>query len=275
MKYVIFFALSLPNILLAWGPTGHRVVGEVAQKHLDSSTERKISKLLDGQSLAQVANWPDAIKSDPTNYSKTFSWHYTDWKNSDAEYQYENNNGSLIKSIEDNLKIVKNTKASKSERAFALKFVVHLVGDLHMPLHVGNGMDHGGNLCKVVFHGTLTNLHQLWDEKLIEFTRLSFTEMTSFLNILPKEEMKKIQSGTIVDWARESKDIRDTLYPAEKGTTTRTLPEEKKYCLKDSALTQEELPQLGYDYSYKFMPIVERRLVEAGLRLAWILNQSL
>jgi hypothetical protein len=258
--------------LLAWGPVGHRVVGDVAQKYLSSKVQKIVTELLDGQSLAQVSNWPDEIKSEPDVYAHTYVWHYTDWPDHQDHYEPSPTSGSLVKAIENNLEVYRNKKASKQERAFALKFLVHLVGDLHMPLHVGNGLDKGGNQCKVTFHKVESNLHKVWDEDMINQTRLSFTELSLFIDIISKQERQKIQQGTILDWTKESKELRNTVYPAEVvPAPIENAGASKNYCQKEYT---GELPQLAYDYSYRFMPIVERRLLEAGLRLAMLLNEN-
>lgn len=276
MKILALMSLSLLSFnAFSWGPTGHRVVGEIAQKHLKWKTKKKIKKILDGESLARVSNWPDKIKSDPDKYAHTFSWHYTTWADTSKPFAPQAGEGSLVSAIEDQLKVLKTRKTTKAEKAFALKFLVHLVGDLHMPLHVGNGTDRGANDCKVTFHREKVNLHRLWDEKLIEFTRLSFTEMTRFIDIKSKKEEKEMSGGSVVDWARESALLRPSAYPEEVATDKKGVEGKPNYCQRDLALTNEELPRLGYQYSYKFMPIVEKRLYQAGLRLARLLDDAL
>jgi len=273
--------LSILNSAFAWGPTGHRVVGEVAQKYLTLLTKIKIKKLTNGHSLAQFATWPDEIKSDPDKYSHTYHWHYTDWPNGQDKYSTKDNHGSLITSLEDNLKILKNKKLSNDERSKALKFVIHLMGDLHQPLHIGNGTDRGGNNCKVVFHKQLINLHRLWDADMINFTNLSYTELSNFVNVTSKSAVKEIKKGNVLSWAKETKNLRESIYPIDGQTTKQDNPKvpqvtgERRYCQKDNTLTETELPQLGYRYSYVFMPIVEKRLLYAGIRLAKVINDAL
>ncbi|MFT6067812.1 MAG: hypothetical protein ACJAT2_001155 [Bacteriovoracaceae bacterium] len=277
MKSIIVLgAMLLSTASFAWGPTGHRIVGQIAENHLKLLTKRRVKKLLDGESLARVSNWPDKIKSDPDNFGHTYSWHYTDWADTTIEYNRTDNSGSLVASIESNLSTLKNEKATKAERAFALKFLVHLVGDIHQPLHVGNGLDRGGNRCRVVYQGEETNLHNLWDEKLIEFTRLSFTEYSKFIDIKSKKENRDLNDGSPLSWAKESADLRPSLYPeevnqvvAKNGATLRN------YCNKDLNLPVDQLPKLGYTYGYKLIPLMEKRMLQAGLRLAKLINDAL
>ncbi len=278
---ILLFALISTLMLtdaLAWGPTGHRVVGDIAEKYISKKTKQKIDKILDGHSMARASNWPDEVRSDPTNYSHTFPWHYTDWPDHHQDYDPSASSGTLITAIDNNKKILLSATAKPEDKKMALQFLIHLIGDLHMPLHVGNGLDRGGNSCKVVFHKNLTNLHKLWDEDMIDFTRLSYSELSIFVDVVSKDEIKKIQSGTVLDWARESKNLRNMIYPAELTPTVAqqvlaTDPNLKNYCNRELNLPQEALPQLGYEYSYQFIPVVHKRLLEGGLRLAMVLEE--
>jgi hypothetical protein len=263
--------LSISNAF-AWGPTGHRVVGEVAEKYLKKKVLKKITKILDGDTLARVSNWPDKIKSEPETYKHTYRWHYTDWPNEAVTYKAEGNNGSLITAIEDNIKVIADKNKTKAEKRFAISFIVHLIGDLHQPLHVGNGLDRGGNNCKVLFHKELVSLHRLWDVSLIAKTKLTYTELAKFIDTPKKGEIKAHQASTLLDWANESKALREELYPAEITPSTGL---QKNYCMRDLVLLETERPALSYGYSYKFMPIVEKRLFQAGVRLAKVLNDNL
>ena len=272
---LVLLTVSFSINALSWGPTGHRIVGEIAQQHLSPNVQRKVKSLLDDQSLAQVSTWADEIKSDPDNYRHTYSWHYMTWPAGQDEYEYHGE-GSLLQSIQDNLKTIKSSSATKMAKATALKFLVHLVGDLHQPLHVGNGQDMGGNTCQVIFHGERTNLHALWDEKLIEKNLLSFTEYVSFL--MEKKEFLKINETErrILGWAKESRTLRDLIYPAEveKPKKHGKVILVKDYCRRDIDHMDSELPKLGYKYSYQFKEDMEKRLLLGGIRLGEIINET-
>jgi hypothetical protein len=275
MKSLMLALMLLSVNAFGWGPTGHRVVGAVAEKHLDSSVHSKIIKILEGQSLSRVANWPDEIKSEPVKYSYTFNWHYTDWADDVHDHDETNSSGKLLSSINDQIAVLKNQEATNEAKAFALKFIIHLVGDLHQPLHVGNGLDQGGNFCKVIFQGQPMNLHSLWDEGLINFTKLSYSELADYVS--QGHSVQQIQawkSGTVLEWALESKELRGKIYP-ENVNPTQAPMSIKQYCRKDVVVTSEETPKLSYEYTYKFVPVVEQRLYQAGLRLALVLNEAL
>jgi len=273
-SFILVLGLMSANAF-AWGPTGHRVVGAVAEKHLDIAVHSKIFKILGGQSLSRVANWPDEIKSEPAKYSYTFNWHYTDWADDAHDHDETTSSGKLLGSIKEQVAVLKNPEATDEAKVFALKFIIHLVGDLHQPLHVGNGLDQGGNLCKVTFQGQAMNLHALWDEGMINFTKLSYSELADYVSQgRTREEILAWKSGTVVDWALESKELRGKIYPENVLPTPEPMSV-KQYCRKDIVVTAEETPKLSYDYSYKFVPVVEQRLYQAGVRLAMVLNEAL
>ncbi len=275
MKIIICLLIVLSSKVYAWGPTGHRAVGAVAEKFLDPFVAAKVYKILDGNSLSRVSNWSDEIKSEPDTYSYTFNWHYTDWKDEDHQHDETNSSGKLLTVIKEQLTVLKDPQSSDDKKVFALKFIVHLVGDLHQPLHVGNGLDMGGNKCKVMFHKRETNLHALWDEGMIDFTKLSFSELAQYVSQGRSiEDVRSWKTGDVVEWALESKKLRSLIYPND------ILPSEtpasvKQYCRSDIVVTAEAMPKLSYEYSYRFVPIMEQRIFQAGLRLAVLLNSAL
>lgn len=279
----IFFPLAFGLVSLifseayAWGPTGHRVVGQIAEKHLTPRALSKVNEILKGDGLAKVANWPDEIRSEPQTYSNTYVWHYTEWKDNSDDHAENQSTGLLLTAINNHLEILKSDSAKIEEKLMSLKFIVHLIGDLHQPFHVGNGFDRGGNNCKIVFFNNPTNLHKVWDEDMIDSSKLSFTEIASFVEQgLTPQGKESIQSGDFNSWAKESKDIRTIAYPAEVTPPTpipllQNISESKSYC--GTTVPVELQPKISYDYNYRFMSTLHRRLLQGGLRLAMVLNQ--
>lgn len=272
MKTLIIAMTLASAQCFAWGPTGHRTVGAVAEKFLKPEALKEVTSILSSQSLSRVSTWSDEIKSEPQTYSYTYNWHYTDWKDEDHNHDETNSSGKLLTAIKEQVAILKDPESDKDKKAFALKFIVHLVGDLHMPLHVGNGLDQGGNKCRVIFQGRNTNLHALWDEGMIDFTNLSYTELADYVSQgRTVAEISSWKSGDVTDWALESKVLRSEIYP-ENVVASPVPMSLKEYCRADIVVAAEVMPKLSYEYSYKFVPIVEKRLFQAGLRLATILN---
>lgn len=275
MKFLFLSLLLVTGKAFGWGSTGHRAVGAVAEKYLDPAVAVKLLAITGGQTLSRVSNWPDEIKSEPETFSHTYNWHYTDWKEEDHEHDETKSQGKLLTAINEQLAVLKDAQSSKDKKAFAVKFIVHLIGDLHQPLHVGNGLDQGGNKCRVQFHKKDTNLHALWDEGMIDFTNLSFTELANYVaQGRSREDILSWKTGDVVSWAKESKVLRSTIYP-EDVTPASAPMSVKQYCRSDVVVTAAEMPKLAFEYSYRFMPVVEKKIFQAGLRLAVILNSAL
>ena len=248
--FLLLFSLQLSVASdLVWSKTGHRVVGEIASQHLSKKAAKAIDAILDGQSLAEASTFADEIKSD-TLYRKFSAWHYVNYPaNKKYGDQPPSADGDLLTGIEQCLTILSSADSSKKEKAFYLRLLVHLVGDLHQPLHVGRLEDKGGNDIQLQWFGKGTNLHRVWDSNLIDNYDMSYTELANNLPRLSKTEKKAIVKGTIYDWAEESQDLANKVYESiEIGEN------------------------LSYRYSYDWWDTVELQLEKGGLRLAIMLN---
>ena len=232
-----------------WSKTGHRVVGEVAQEHLNGKARKAIAKLLDGQSLAVVSNFADEIKAD-TTYRKYSAWHYVNIPKGKTYDEVEPSKyGDLVIGVRTCITNIKEEGTTKEEKAFYLKMLVHLIGDLHQPMHVGRLGDKGGNDIQVQWFNESSNLHRVWDSDLINQNGMSYTEMSAALPHLNKIQKEAIQQGDLLDWVEESHLMADKLY--------------------DSVEVGEKL---YYRYGYVWWPTVEIQLHKGGLRLAKVLN---
>ena len=260
----------------AWGQTGHRAIGEIAEAHMRPETVKKARALLDGHDLAYASTWADEIRSDPKRYGHTFNWHYTTWQDEDERFHSADetkDTGFLLTQVDKQLAILKNTRAPKTERAEALRFVVHLVGDAHQPLHVGGGNDRGGNTCRVTWFGKATNLHSVWDGEIIESNGLSYTELAEFASQgRTAADIAAAKRGDLRSWSQESKKLRADLYPPEAVAPNAPVTY-LTYCREPVAA--EAMPKLGYEYGYRFLPVVYDRLYLAGVRLARLLDETL
>lgn len=253
MKHLFLIVFLMSHVSFSsfgWGQNGHRVVGQLAEWHLSKKAKKNIEALLKGETLPMVANWMDEIRSDD-RYDYATTWHYLtveDGKNYDPSIQEKDGDayGQLLIIIE----ALKNEELSDKEEIEFLKMLVHLVGDLHQPLHVGRGDDRGGNDIDVYYFNQRTNLHSVWDTKMIEGQNLSYTEMAQHLlnTRTDKQIEKKLQAADPSDWLKEAQSIRPMVYD---------IPENNR---------------LSYEYNYKYFDLVEDRLFAAGIRLAGILN---
>ena len=152
-KSCLLLLLTLPShYAFAWGATGHRSIGLIAQQHMTPAALKRAEQILEGHNLAYVSTWADEIRSDPKKYGDTFNWHFTTWQDEVELHNanLENKSTGFLLSKVNQQSVVRNpAKSTLAEKAIALRFLVHLIGDLHQPLHVGGSNDQGGNACKV------------------------------------------------------------------------------------------------------------------------------
>lgn len=249
----LFLAVLIAQVSFAnatvWSKTGHRVTGEVAQKHLTRKAKKAIAELLNGQSLAQVSTFGDEIKADRA-FREFSPWHYVNFPLDKAYTDVEPSaEGDLVAGIQKCIAVVKDKNSSLADKQFYLKFLVHLIGDLHQPLHVGRKEDKGGNDIQVQWFGKGSNLHRVWDGDMIDDYGMGYTELASNLPEITKAQIKTIQEGDVYTWVEESQELVKKVYgSAEAGE------------------------KIGYRYSYDWWPTVERQLQKGGLRLAAVLN---
>ena len=248
--FTVLIVLSISVSAFSWGKTGHRVVGHVAQQHLSKKANKRINKILTDYSLEMSGNFMDFIKAD-TTYRHMGSWHYVSIPDGKTYADItKSKKGDVIWAIETLINELK-TKDFKivPNEEFAIMALVHFVGDIHQPLHVGLAEDRGGNSVKIEFFGEQTNLHRLWDTDLIEHQGLSYTEWGNHINRgVDKLQVLAWQGNTVREWAAESQQLRTACYDFGEYTN------------------------LKYKYIYRHMATVELRLEQAGVRLAGVLN---
>ena len=254
---IIFLAgaLLFAEPVFSWGVTGHRTVAEIAQQHLTKRARKELQKLTGKETLAWWSNWPDFIKSDST-WNHASPWHYVDLPGHMEKQKFIEDlkklpGKNLYTQILAMVAELKNSSLPAEQRRVALYFLIHLVGDLHQPLHVGRDEDAGGNKIVVYWFDKKTNLHTLWDSMLIEFQQYSYTEYARLLNIREPEQVKRWQSSSLEEWFYESHVVSDSIYDAS--------PNEAK---------------LGYRYNFQFQKILDEQLLKGGVRLAELINQA-
>ncbi|WP_421133209.1 S1/P1 nuclease [Alteromonas sp. A079] len=243
--------LFITSPAFGWGQTGHRITGAIAQQYLSPLSYAAVSELLPTSNLAQASTYADEMRSDPSEFwQRTASpWHYVTVP--EGKHYHDvgaPKQGDAMTALTRYTETLTSPNASQDEKRLALRFIVHIIGDLHQPLHAGNGKDKGGNDVKVRFFWEDSNLHRVWDSQMIEQRGLSYTEWTEWLNndITPKNIRKWASVDPLV-WIQESTALRDTIYP-------------------------EDANKMSYDYLYNHLPTVKERLQTAGVRIAMYLN---
>lgn len=271
------FALLLPAPALAWGEYGHRSVAAIAWTELDPATRREIAQLLAHsraldtpecrvRTIEDAAYWPDCIRQYGERFNYTFSWHYQDidvCRAFDVKEGCKDGNCASVQ-IQRNLKLLANRKLPARERLLALIFVVHLVGDIHMPLHVGEHGDNGGNLISSSYGaiGGKLNLHSIWDSLLAE--RAISTPPGGphgVMSTFAPADIAAMRQGKLEDWMRESWQLsRDDVYGlmfANPCAGKQTGP-----VAVDAALVE------------KLTPILRLQIARGGVRLAKVLEEA-
>ena len=253
MKKSILTSLLLTIACLnawAWGQKGHDVTAYIAEQHLTPTAKAAVESILDGRSIIYWANWLDnASHQRPLAYTKT--WHY---KNIDEGVRYEeapaNPAGDAVTAIKSRIEILNNPETSLEERQLALKILIHVVGDIHMPLHMGHATDLGGNRIKVKFFNRENNLHSVWDSSLPESAhKWSYTEWQQQIDRANPALQTEIISGTVDDWAKETVAIASDVYTYFQPGAN-----------------------ISYNDIARWTPTIEQQFLRGGLRLAPLLN---
>jgi hypothetical protein len=242
----ILSSFSFLDNSVVWGEIGHKVVGEIAERKLNPDVKIIVSDLLDGESMASASTWADEIKSDPL-YKQYSPWHYVNMP-LDKEYSdiQKNPKGDIVITLKESIRVLKSSSSDKETKAFYLKFLIHLMGDIFQPLHTGKFEDRGGNDIKLTFLGKPTNFHIVWDVHIIEHLNFNYMDLSNELM-----SMKEVNySLSPDDWVYETHQDVKILYAEIKN---------KK--------------EIDNDYINDKVPFIKQQLFKAGSTLAEILNE--
>ncbi|PZX57983.1 S1/P1 nuclease [Algoriphagus chordae] len=243
------FVFLIATQSFAWGQLGHYLIGYMAEMQLKRSVRKKVEKVLYPMSIGRSGTWMDEIKSDRA-FDYANPWHYMTSIAGEYDESIQEKGGNVYAEI---IRIKSELKAgnlSPEKEAEMLKMLIHLVEDIHQPLHVGTGEDRGGNDVKLSYFGRSTNLHAVWDSSIIEGWNMSYTEIGDELSgRLNKDLIAGYRAGGIDTWLAEAVAARPLIY---------NLPENKK---------------LSYNYGFDTRATIEERLIAASIRLAQILEE--
>ncbi|HMI04305.1 MAG TPA: S1/P1 nuclease [Pedobacter sp.] len=239
----------------AWGMLGHRIVGQIAENHLSAKARKALRAILGDESTAMASNWGDFIKSDPA-YNYLYNWHFVnlpeglDKRGVDA-FLDEEKAANVYNKIPEMIAVLKDTKSTADQKKLALRLLIHLVGDLNQPMHTARKDDLGGNKVYVTWFGEKSNLHRVWDESLIGYQELSYTEYAAAIDHPTKDQLNAWKSASLKDFVYGS-------YVA---------------CNKIYANTKAE-DKLSYKYNFDFVGLLNEQLLKGGICLANILNDT-
>jgi S1/P1 Nuclease len=242
--------------LISWGVTGHRTIGRIAANHLSPQASAAVRELLGNETLAEASTWADEVRSQP-EYRHTGPWHYinlplgltyADFEKTVKGMTQENVYSALLQQEQ----VLGSTASSTPQKIEALKFIVHFVGDLHQPMHVSRDEDKGGNTIQVNYAGVGTNLHALWDSKLLDHLGLDDQQLASTCDHASAAQVAAWQSDPLIKWIWESYEISSKLYAEIDAMNSRSIDD---------------------SYYQAHIQIVEQRIEMAGVRLAGVLNR--
>jgi hypothetical protein len=245
--------LCLPFATMAWGTNGHRICGEIASTYLTPKAKAAIKQILGNESIAMASNWADFIKSDD-RFRYLSSWHYVDF---DKAYTLPEMEAYLAKDTDADaytklnfmIAELKKPNLSKQNKLLYLRMVIHVVEDVHQPMHTAHKDDKGGNDFKLNWFGKPTNLHSIWDSELIDFQQLSYTEYANAINHTTAAQRAEWQKASIAEWLYESNQLAEKLYTDVK-----------------------QGDNLSYAYNFSHIDILNQQMLKAGVRLAGVLN---
>ena len=260
MKYiakisiVIMIAL-LPFQSMAWGLLGHRIVGEIADSYLSKKAKKEIYKILGTESVAMSSNWADFIKSDPA-YGYLYNWHFINFKSGLTQNQFQgyldaDTATDAYTKINFLTAELKKKDLEQDKKLLYLRMLIHIAGDVHQPLHAGKLEDLGGNKIKVLWFKDSVNLHQVWDDRLINLQQLSYTEYATAINHATSEQSTQWLKEPVGTWLYQSYQTAEKIYSDIK------VPDQK----------------LDYKYNFNYLETLNTQLLKGGVHLAGLLNE--
>lgn len=242
----VFLALCTFSQAFAWGPRGHKIVAQIARHYTDKSVMDSVEHYLDDISLEKAGYWMDEMMMN-SSYDFMLPWHFV-MIDSDKTY-VRTNKPDIITVLENTIAALKKRPINEKEMFLSLKIVTHLIADIHQPLHCGFAKDKRGAAVKLRFFFKSTNLHDIWDNDILDYQSLTAEDCLRLGSQLTKKDIANYQKIDVISWMEESRELLSYVYDF-KGN------------------------KVGDEYLEKVTPIVKMQLLKAGLRLAAVLNQT-
>ncbi len=301
---VLVLTLAYVDSAYSWGDLGHSTVGYIADYKLTKKARNLVYQIIGPEPLALSAVFPDHVRSD-NRYNSFVLYHFlevklgktfADLKLSDRA---EKDADTIISQAP---ALLVDPSLSRDQKMILLRYLVHLVGDVHQPLHIGNGLDRGANLCDIKWTHPSTgkteieNLHSFWDDRIMSFIEQDFRNAApagkkpwfgyrEFGDMLLKKNQsqadvvnyEKVVRDIPGTWYTESQELQAIAYP--NAATVK--PKDRAYCktvdengkIINGIYDAGKIPEITSDFVKKAIPAVKRRLLMAGFRLAGVLNQ--
>lgn len=243
MKRILLLAFVVvsTNFAFGWGQNGHQIVGKLADQYLTPEARKQIQAILGDETMGQAGLWMDDYQVN-TDYKKQVNWHYV--------YKDKEFADDAVAKLTEFTEVLKNSEAPKEEKLLALRCIIHITGDIHLPIHTGYYKDKGGHKPNLKWEGSdeKTNLHKVWDTDMLYMYN---TDVDAYVNELQAkvtaEEKKTWATDDFNQWVTESQELLGQAYDFEG----RTIPT---------------------SYYEENIVVVNERLAMASVRLANLLN---
>ena len=254
MTLFLTVALLIPLRSLAWAAEGHRICGQIAANYLTPKAKQAIKAILGNESLALAGTWADDNKNNP-NYHYLQVWHYIDIDKAFTypqlvAYLNHDNRTDAYTRLDFLIYKLKQNQLTSFDRRLLLHLLIHLVEDVHQPLHTGHTYDRGGNNIKVRWFNKPANLHSVWDYQLINYQHMSYRRYAASIDHPDPQQVQQWQRAPISGWIYESSSLAQNIYKGVRPGQT-----------------------LNARYEQQNIGMLNTQLLKAGVRLAGILNR--
>ena len=251
-KNILLFSLLFSSILgYAYDAVGHRIIADIAYTNLTCKARKATDKTLGKMGIIYESTWADEVRSD-SKYKYSYQWHYQNLK--------DNLETADLKKLMDQptsegehlffaIETMKSRIKANHNDAEALKFLVHFMGDLHQPMHLGRAEDLGGNKVTMQWFGKNTNIHSIWDGQITESSKMSYTEFSNYLQNKFSKRKKEFKNLSPLQSLEVAYKIRNEIYSYDNTNTN------------------------NYHYIYRFNDDLELMLYQGGIQLAKVLNE--
>jgi hypothetical protein len=220
----------------SWGAKGHIIVAEIAKSRLSKSIIDSVDYYLEGTSWEEAACWMDEMNQDRT-YEFMKPWHYVNIPK-DKTY-VDTKTPNIINELDFIIAALQNRKIYTREKTgMYIKILMHLMGDLHQPLHCGYADDRGGNDLIVTFDGETSNLHKVWDSGLIKQKQIDEKDCFRLMKTWPAEEISTIKKASIMDCVNESRALLPKVYEVKNTVNG-------KYAMASVVIIKNQLSKAG------------------------------
>ena len=230
-----------------WGRLGHHIIADLAKSHTTRSVQDSVNKYLSGESWHETSVWMDvARRYDQYDYMR--NWHFINIEEGEVYSPTIAGGNNVITQLDIAIANLKNRQnLTPYEIKLNLRVLFHLMGDLHNPLHVGYGIDRGGNTIDVFFNNDTLSLHRFWDAEVLESQNDVVGRVTTRFDRTRRRTLRNMSKGNAQTWHLDARAALPVVYSFTSNTITS-------------------------DYQKRSFPVANNLLILSGVRLGATLN---